>query len=123
MSKSKRRPVRSSHFNRASRFEPLEDRCVLDSQIGTVVMPYDGYLSAAVYDSNDQIVRTLLAQVPEQAGTIALTWDGKDQLGRTVAQDGVYTWKALTSQVNAFDEGPVGDTEASPNQSAPNQGY
>jgi hypothetical protein len=108
---------------RRSRFENLEARLPLDTQIGTATMPYDGYLSAAIYDSNGQIVRTLLAQVPEQAGSIPLMWDGKDQLGRTVAQNGTYTWKALTSQVNPVDQGSVGDTEAVPDKGAPNQGY
>ena len=109
MSKSKRR---KSQFARQTRFESLEPRIVLDTQIGTVTMPYDGYLSAAIYDSDGQIVRTLLAQFPEQAGSVPLVWDGKDQLGRTVSQDGTYTWKALTSQVDVVDQGAVGDTES-----------
>ena len=120
MSKSKRR---LGYFGRSSRLEPLEERIVLDTQIGTVTMPYDGYLSAAVYDSDGQIVRTLLAQFPEQAGDIPLYWDGKDQLGRTVNQSGTYTWKALFSQVNAVDQGAVGDSESGPLEHAPNEGY
>jgi len=91
-------------------FESMEPRLLLDSQIGTVTMPYTGYLSAGIYDSNGQLVRTLLARAPEPAGNVTLTWDGKDSFGRTVAQSGTYTWKALVSQVEATDQGGVGDS-------------
>ena len=36
-----------------------------------------------------------MAQAPETAGTVTLTWDGKDDLGRPVINNGTYTWKAL----------------------------
>ena len=39
MSKSKRR---LGYFSRRTRLESLEERIVLDTQIGTVTMPYDG---------------------------------------------------------------------------------
>ena len=122
MSKSKRR---LGYFSRHSRFENLEERIVLDSQIGTVTMPYDGYLTVAVYNSSNlnQPIRTLIAQQPEQAGNIPLFWDGKDQLGRNVDATGTYTWKALTSQVNPLNQGEVADSEAVPNKYLVNQGY
>ena len=43
-------------------FEYLECRLPLDTQVGTVTMPYDGYLSAAVYDPTGQLVRTLIGR-------------------------------------------------------------
>ena len=107
MSKSKRR---LGHFSRRTRFESLEERIVLDTQIGTVTMPYTGYLSAGIFDSNGQLVRTLLAQTPESAGTVTLTWDGKDDYNRTVIDNGTYTWKALSSQLNVVDQGGIGDS-------------
>ncbi len=112
MSKSKRHSFR---FDRRSRFEFLEERIVLDTQIGTVTMPYAGYLSAAVYDSNGQIVRTLLERAPASVGTVTLTWDGIDDLGRAVIQDGTYNWKAFISQVQIVDNGGVGETGYDPN--------
>src|SRR5690242_19552262 len=108
MSKSKRQTARLS---RPMRFEPLEERVVLDSQIGSVVMPYDGYLSAAVYDPNGQLVRTLLARAPEENGvSVPIVWDGKNDQGQKVLASGNFTWKALTSQVNVVDQGTMGDS-------------
>jgi hypothetical protein len=99
---------------RRSRFEALECRLPLDTQIGIVSMPYTGYLSAGVYDSGGQLVRTLLERSPQVTGNVTLMWDGKDFLGRTVLQDGTYTWKALASQVEAVDQGGVGDSAFNP---------
>ena len=92
--------------------ESLEARMLLsDVQVGTVVMPYDGYLSAGIYDSNGQLVSTLLSRAPEQAGNVTLTWNGVDNQGRMVNASGTtFTWKALISQVEAVDEGAVGDS-------------
>jgi len=104
-------------------FEPIEPRILLDSQlIGTVTMPFDGYLSAAVYDSNGQIVRTLFAREPEAAGPVALIWDGNDALGKA-CQSSTYTWKALYSQVEATDQGDIGDSMINPNNIAADAGY
>jgi len=101
-------------------FEQIEPKILMDSQIGTVTMPYNGFLSAAVYDSTGEFIATLndssgtlLQAVPESAGNVAIWWDGKDELGRTVMQDGTYTWKALTSQAHATSQGGVGDSEFS----------
>ncbi len=85
-----------------------------NGQIGTVTMPFDGHLSAAIYDASGQIVRTLLAQSPQKAGTVTLTWDGKDYFGRTVVREGDYTKKAVFSQVSVTDQGGVGDSLFSP---------
>lgn len=92
-------------------FESLESRLPLASQIGSVNMPFDGYLSAGVYDSNGQLIRTLLTLSPQEKGdSVPLMWDGKDSVNRLVLNDGAYTWKALVSQVQAVDEGGVGDS-------------
>ena len=37
-------------------------------------------------------------------------WDGMDDVGRKSLVEGSYTWKALTSQVVAVDEGGIGDS-------------
>ncbi len=120
MSKSKRR---LGYFSRSTRFESLEERIVLDTQIGTVTMPYTGYLSAGVYDSNGQLVRTLLAQASKSAGTVTLTWDGKDDLGRPVIDSGTYTWKALSSQLSIVDQGGVGDSAFNKDDLTQDMGY
>src|SRR4029079_17718291 len=102
MSKSKRR---LGYFDRRTRFESLEQRIVMDTQIGTVTMPYTGKLSAVIYDANGQYVRTLFHGEDKSAGTVTLTWDGRDDLGRLVPQDGNYTWKAAASQATAVEQG------------------
>ena len=43
--------------------------------------------------------------------------DGKDDVGRVIMNDGTYTWKALTSQVEAVDEGGMGDSLYDPTHS------
>ena len=108
MSKSKRR---LGHFARRTRFESLEQRIVLDTQIGAVTMPYDGYLSAAVYGPNGEFVRSLFARAPEEKGvSIPLMWDGMDATGHKALTNGTYTWKALTSQVETVDQGSIADS-------------
>ena len=104
--------------------EAFEPRLLLSAmQVGTVTMPYSGYLSAGIYDSNGVLVRTLLARQSEPIGPVTLTWDGTDDLGRTLPQDGTYTWKALYSQVQATQEGGVGDTSFTTSNWGANAGY
>jgi hypothetical protein len=98
MSKSKRR---AACCGRRTRFESLEQRIVLDTQIGTVTMPYNGYLSAGVYDPNGQLVRTLFSrEIEEQGVSVPLIWDGLDDVGRKPLVSGTYTWKALKSRTS-----------------------
>ena len=73
-------PPRSDRAKRQFEMERLECRLALDGQIGTV-MHYDGYLSAGVYDSGGHLVRTLFAQSPQEAGSVPLVWDGRDEYG------------------------------------------
>jgi hypothetical protein len=61
---------------RPNHVESLESRLLFDAQIGTVTMPFNGALSAAVYNSDGLIVRTLLSMSPQTAGNVNLTWDG-----------------------------------------------
>lgn len=96
---------RRKDFGRHSPYEALEARLPLDTQIGNVAMPYNDYLSAAIYDANGQQIRTLLEHVPTSAGSVAISWDGRDDLGRLVYQSGGYTWKAVASATSAVEQG------------------
>lgn len=80
-----------------------------DSLIGTVTMPLDGNLSAAIYEPGGQIVRTLLEAAPQAKDTVVkLAWDGKDDTGKP-APAGKYLWKSLASQAKGVDDGWVGE--------------
>src|SRR5437879_5386518 len=74
--------------------------------LGTVAMGSNSLLSAAVYDSTGQLVRHLYELAP-RSGTVALSWDGKDDAGN-VLPGGNYSWRAATSSVTGADEGGVG---------------
>jgi parallel beta-helix repeat protein len=96
---------------RALHVQALEERALL-TQIGTVDMPFAGQLSAAIYDSSGQIVRTLMEDVPS-AGTVALNWDGYNDAG-IIQPAGQYQWRAIASQAQAVDDGEVGDAGSPP---------
>jgi hypothetical protein len=113
-SQSMLRKQNRAAYLRPSFVERLEPRVVLDTEIGTVTMPSDGYLSAGVYDSNQRLVRTLYAYSRQDAGAIPLIWDGRDDVGRIVSTTGSYSWKALISQAQVVDTGGVGDSLFSP---------
>ena len=49
-------------------------------------------VSVAVYDSNDNLVRTLEESVTKPAGENSVVWDGKDNFGAIVL-DGTYTYR------------------------------
>lgn len=53
-----------------------------------------GYMSMAIYNPNGQIVRTLLAREPREAGQITEHWDGLDDDGHP-APAGTYVVKGL----------------------------
>ena len=53
-----------------------------------------GQVSAAVYDSDGQMVRELLRGEDQQAGTHELTWDGLNRAGEPVPA-GQYEWRVL----------------------------
>ncbi|WP_269526541.1 FlgD immunoglobulin-like domain containing protein [Coraliomargarita parva] len=55
-----------------------------------------GQVSAAVYDADEHLVKTLLQGEALEAGTHQLVWDGLDRDGNTVAT-GDYTLKVLRS--------------------------
>ena len=100
-------------------FEAFEPRVLLATQIDSVTMPATGgYLSAAVYDMNDQLLYTIYAREPEPAGAVVpLYWDGIDNTG-VIRQSGSYKWKALVSQVEATDQGNVGASSFTPTNGA-----
>jgi hypothetical protein len=97
-------------------FERLEDRALLSGTptlIGTVDMPFDGNVSAAVYDSSGQFVRTLMEAEQHSAGSVNLEWDGTDYSGVAVLS-GEYQFRAIVSQAQAVDDGQVGDMSPQP---------
>ena len=53
-----------------------------------------GRVSAAVYDKDGTLVRTLLRAKPQGAGEHTLRWDGLNRAGEAVAP-GEYRWKIL----------------------------
>jgi hypothetical protein len=80
-----------------------------ETEIGTVTMPLDGNLSAAIYEPGGQIVRTLLSAAPHtKDAVVKLVWDGKDDAGKPVPA-GTYRWKSLASRAKGVDDGWVGE--------------
>jgi len=80
-----------------------------ETEIGTVTMPLDGNLSAAIYEPGGQIVRTLLSAVPQtNRASVKLVWDGKDDAGKPVPA-GKYQWKSLASRAKGVDDGWIGE--------------
>ncbi|MDC0711114.1 carbohydrate-binding protein [Stigmatella sp. ncwal1] len=78
--------------------------------VGTLDVPFDGYLSAAIYSAQGQLVRTLKSREPVARGTDRpLSWNGKDDFGRELPP-GPYQWKAAVSRVSSRDDGSVGNT-------------
>ncbi len=81
-------------------------RLLADSAIAAVgtppaagaMIPYrvdhDGYVSLAVYDQDDRLLRSLLVGQPVKAGDQAIAWDGLDRHGLP-QPPGTYTWKLL----------------------------
>jgi len=74
---------------------------------GTVTMGTHTKLSASIYDAGGQVVRHLYEIAP-RAGTVNLTWDGKDDMGYD-APSGTYAWRAMTTNAAGSDDGSVGD--------------
>ena len=75
--------------------------------LGTVDMGSDTSLSAAVYDSSGQRVRTLYSASP-QGGSVLLTWDGRDDQGNLLPS-GNYQWRAITTNAVGQEDGTVGN--------------
>jgi FlgD Ig-like domain len=91
--------------------EALEGRALLASVVGSVTMPYDGTLSAAVYDGQGHLVKPIYQGVPEPMGQkVSLTWDGTDQSGNPVPNNVQYQWKAAFSRAGGVPQGSVGNS-------------
>ena len=75
--------------------------------VGTVQMPYEGNVTSAIYEENGQLVRILGEILPQKPGPVALKWDGRDSYGNLLP-NGKYQWRAIASQVKAYDDGQVG---------------
>ena len=74
-------------------------------------MPYDGTLSAAVYDPQGHLVKSLLQGATENMGQkVSLTWDGTDQSGNPVSNNIEYQWRAAFSQAGGTYQGEVGNS-------------
>jgi len=59
-------------------------------------VPKAGRVSLAVYNTDGQLVRTLLTGKPHKAGQYIISWDGRDRYGKTCPAS-EYTWKLLSS--------------------------
>ena len=68
--------------------------------------------SAAVYDSNHHLIKTLWRKVAYAAGAQQAVWDGTKDDG-TTAPAGSYTVKVLYHNVNYVWEGVIGNTDTS----------
>ncbi len=62
-----------------------------------IAMPHEGRVSAAVYNGDGQLVRTLLTGQPLAKGGHTLSWDGLDRYGRALPA-GDYTWKLVATR-------------------------
>src|SRR5688572_21789590 len=83
-------------------------------QVGSVEIPDMARLSAAIYDADGALIRTLYSFSPQPKGNVALKWDGRDHHGRLVARTGAYTWKAVISRVEAVEQSGIGDSQFTP---------
>jgi hypothetical protein len=67
--------------------------------------------SVGVYNSNDELVRTLWSNVQKDAGEHRLYWDGKNDVGNTAPIFDTYYFKLLTNNVTYECEGArIGNT-------------
>ncbi len=69
--------------------------------------------SAAVYDKDGKLVRTLWRGVRFEPGAHNAAWDGLDDAGNPCAQGMAYTVKVLANNVRHIWEGVIGNTSAS----------
>jgi hypothetical protein len=58
----------------------------------TMNLSKDAFVSVVILDANGNVVKTLMSQAPQTAGSEALAWDGTDDSGNIVA-DGTYTFR------------------------------
>ncbi len=64
-------------------------------------LPEEGEVSVVLMNESNEVVRTLAASVPRQAGRVVEKWDGLDCLGRPLPA-GTYAWKGLYHQPLKF---------------------
>ncbi len=83
----------------------------VNEHVGTVEMPFDGTMSAAIFDSDGNHVRTLMQAIPTKAGEKRhLFWDWHDEDMQQVIRNEAYEWRALICAITNVDEGAVGDS-------------
>ena len=65
-----------------------------------------GVTSVGIYDSNNQLVKTIFGAQQLSAGTYAVTWDGLDNLSdpKRPVSPGTYTWKVAVNG-NVYSQG------------------
>ncbi len=81
------------------KIKPLAQVCA-PPEIGfTFTLDEDASTSAGVYDSEDNLIRTLWGGIDYEAGTYEKSWDGKDDYGNFVP-DGNYRIDVMSSNVH-----------------------
>lgn len=88
-------------FDSPDAFSPNGDWNYDTSAINYLI-PKDGKVTLKLYDSNNNLVRTLLNNTPQTSGTNTVVWDGKDDSGN-ILPNGTYTYKldAVDNQGNS----------------------
>ncbi|MBN1763866.1 MAG: hypothetical protein JW860_01300 [Sedimentisphaerales bacterium] len=82
-----------------------------DTLIDVLNVPTNSHVSAAIYNSNGERIKELLAYEPTGSNTqIELRWDGKDEYGRSLPADAIYQWRALATDAVFHIESCVGNT-------------
>lgn len=66
-------------------------------------------LTLQIEDKAGKVVRTLLKDAAKDVGQLEVTWDGKDDAGKTVA-DGTYTYRLLARDASKLKAKPVTGT-------------
>ncbi len=84
----------------------------LGQYTANVTIPTNAATSAGVYTTNGTLIRTLWNNVRREAGTVKVTWDGKDDSG-FFAVAGSYVTKLIYHNVSAVWEGIIGNTSQS----------
>jgi len=86
--------------------------CNAAAGTATFVLPEAASTSAAVFDADGRLVRTLWSGQRRLAGALTVTWDGRDDAGARVPPEPNYTARLAASNVRYVWEGVIANTSA-----------